>query len=128
MYSYEYNHKIFADVSVKLLVTDVLTDVVIGASAMTNVLTNTLSGGMVGVGVEMVNGVEFIMITLMFPMLVAYPVVDVLSDAVVDVFADALTDGIIDLVSGIDIDMLADPKVNVSEAAMTVLELDILAP
>ena len=113
-----------ADISVGALVIDVLSDVAIGELG---VVTNALTGEMLGVGAEIVADLEVVVvpelaITLVFCMVVPQPV-NALFDAVVDVLTDALPVVIIGIATGITfVDVLAEVKENVIKASMAALD------
>ena len=117
-----------ADILVGALVIDVLSDVAIGELG---VVTNALTGEMLGVGAKIVADLEVVVvpelaITLVLRMVVPQPV-DALFDAVVDAVVDVLTDAlpvvIIGIVTGITfVDVLAEVKENVFKASMAALD------
>ena len=84
--------------------------------------------GMFGVGVDILSGMEIIVmatpaIALAFVVGVAYA-----EDVLVDLLTDGLTAVISDVVSAIDVDMLADENANRLAAMMTPLEFTLSSP
>ena len=119
-----------AEVLGEVLVIAVLSDVLI---AELGVVTNVLTGEMLGVGAKMVvDDLEVIVVPeLAIALEFRVPVtqsVDALFGTVVGVFTDALPAVITGIVSCISVGVLPGVKENAFEAAMTALDFAVSAP